>query len=83
MFMHMYVSVVVSTAHDFLACRSEQDGVFELSRVRALGVTQRGVGVDDAQVTQVLQGHQVLAFTQTVEPAATERQGAEVFVHHV
>lgn len=81
--MHMYVSVVVSTAHDFLACRSEQDGVFKLSRVRALGVTQRGVGVDDAQVTQVLQGHQVLAFTQTVEPAATERQGAEVLVHHV
>ncbi len=70
---YIHVSVVVSAAHDFLTRRSEQDGVFELSRVRALGVTERGVGVDDAQVTQVLQGHQILAFTQTVEPAATER----------
>ncbi len=30
---YINVSVVVSAAHDFLTRRSEQDGVFELSRV--------------------------------------------------
>lgn len=46
--MHMCVSVVISTAHNLHARGPEEDGVFELRCVRALGVTQRGVRVDDA-----------------------------------
>lgn len=60
------LSVVVSPAHHLLAGGPEQDGVLELSRVAALGVAERRVRVHDAQVTQVLQGHQVLALAQAV-----------------
>lgn len=76
-------SVVVSSAHHLLAGGPEQDGVLELSGVAALGVAERRVGVHDAQVAQVLQGHQVLAFAQAVQPAAAERQRAEVLVDNV
>lgn len=81
--MHGCMSVVVSSAHHLLARGPEQDGVFILSRVRTLGITERWVGVDDAQVREVLQCHQVLALTKPVQPAATERQSAEVLVHYV
>jgi len=57
--------------------------VLELRRVAALGVAQRRVGVDDAQVAQVLQRHQVLGLAQAVQPAAAEGQRAEVVVDHV
>lgn len=77
------MSVVVSTAHHLLAGGPEQDGVLKLSSVAALGVAEGRVGVHDAQVAQVLQGHQVLALTQAVEPAATERKRAKVLVDHV
>lgn len=57
--------------------------MLELRGVAALGVAQRGVGVHDAQVAQVLQRHQVLGLAQAVQPAAAERQRAEVLVDHV
>lgn len=79
----MRVSVVVSPAHHLLAGGPEQDGVLELSGVAALGVAEGRVGVDDTQVAQVLQGHQVLALAETVQPAAAERQRAEVLVDHI
>lgn len=77
------VSVVVSPAHHLLAGGPEQDGVLELSGVAALGVAEGRVGVHDAKVAQVLQRHQVLALAQTVQPAAAERQRAEVLVDDV
>ena len=76
-------SVVVSPAHHLLAGGPEQDGVLELSGVAALGVAERGVGVHDAQVAQILQGHQVLALSVAVQPAPAERQRAEVLVDDV
>lgn len=77
------MSVVVSPAHHLLAGGPEQDGVLELSGVAALGVAERRVGVHDAEVAQVLQRHQVLALAQAVQPAAAERQRAEVLVDDV
>lgn len=77
------MSVVISPAHHLLAGGPEQDGVLELSGVAALGVAERRVGVHDAKVTQVLQRHQVLALAQAVQPAAAERQRAEVLVDDV
>lgn len=77
------MSVVVSPAHHLLAGGPEQDGVLELSGVAALGVAERGVRVHDTQVAQVLQGHQVLALAQTVQPTPAERQRAEVLVDDV
>lgn len=77
------VSVVVPPAHDLLACGPEQDGVLELGSVAALGVTEGRVGVYDAQITQVLQSHQVLALAQAVQPAPAEGQCAKVLVDHV
>lgn len=77
------MSVVVSPAHHLLAGGPEQDGVLELSSVAALGVAEGRVGVHDAKVAQVLQRHQVLALAQTVQPAAAERQRAEVLVDDV
>lgn len=77
------MSVVVSTAHHLLAGGPEQDGVLELSGVAALGVAEGRVGVHDAQVAQVFEGHQVLALAQAVQPAAAERQRAEVLVDDV
>lgn len=77
------VSVVVSPAHHLLAGGPEQDSVLELSGVAALGVAEGRVGVHDAQVTQVLKGHQVLALAQTVQPAPAERQRTEVLVDDV
>ncbi len=77
------VSVVVSPAHHLLAGGPEQNGVLELSGVAALSVAERRVGVHNAQVTQVLQGHQVLALAQAVQPAPAERQRAEVLVDDI
>ena len=77
------LSVVVSTAHHLLAGGPEQDGVFKLSCVAALGIAERGVGVHDAQVAQVLQSHQVLALTQAVQPAAAEGQRSKTLVDDV
>lgn len=57
--------------------------MLELSGVAALGVAEGRVRVHDAQVAQVLQGHQVLALAQAVQPAAAERQRAEVLVDDV
>lgn len=76
-------SVVVPSAHHLLAGGPQQDGVLELGGVAALGVAERRVRVHDAQVAQVLQRHQVLALAEAVQPAAAERQRAEVLVHHV
>ena len=76
-------SVVVPAAHHLLGGGPEEDGVLVLRRVAALGVAQRGVGVDDAQVAQVLQRHQVLALAKAVQPAPAEGQRAKVFVDHV
>lgn len=77
------MSVVVSPAHHLLAGGPEQDGVLKLSGVAALGVAQRGVGVHDAQVAQILQGHQVLALAQTVQPTAAECQRPEILVDDI
>lgn len=77
------MSVVVSAAHHLFAGGPEQDGVLELSGVAALCVAEGRVGVHDAQVAQVLQGHQVLALAQAVQPAAAKRQRAEVLVDDV
>lgn len=77
------VSVVIAPTHHLLAGGPEQDGVLKLSGVAAPCVTEGGVGVHDAQVAQVLQGHQVLALTQTVQPASAESQRAKVLVDDV
>ena len=57
--------------------------MLKLGGVAALGVAQRGVGIHDSQVTQVLQRHQVLGLPEAVQPAPAEGQRAEVLVHHV
>lgn len=54
-----------------------------LGGVAALDVAEGRVRVDDAEVTQVLQRHQVLALAQAVQPAAAERQRAKVLVDHI
>ena len=57
--------------------------MLKLGRVAALGVAEGWVGVDDAHVTQVLEGHQVFGLAQPVQPAAAEGQRAEVLVDHI
>ncbi len=57
--------------------------MFKLSGVAAFGITQWRVRVDQPDVTQVFQGHEVLGFTEAIQPATTESQGAEVFVDHI
>ena len=57
--------------------------MLKLSGVTALDVAEWGVGVDDAHVTQVLEGHQVLGLSQAVQPAPAEGQRAEVGVDDV
>lgn len=54
-----------------------------LGGVAALDVAEGRVRVDDAEVTQVLQCHQVLALAQAVQPAAAERQRPKVLVDHI
>lgn len=75
--------VIIASADDLLTGWLQQDGVFKLSRVTAFSVTQRWVRVDDAQVTQVLQCHQVFGFAQTVEPATAECQCAKVLIDNI
>lgn len=54
-----------------------------LGGVAALDVAKRWVRVYDPKVTQILQGHQVLALAQTVQPAAAECQRAKVLIDHI
>jgi len=58
------ISIILSFTDHFFASGSEQDGMFVLGRVASLHVAQRRVGVHDASVTQVLEGHQVLGLPQ-------------------
>ena len=57
--------------------------MLKLCRVAALDVAERGVVVNDAHVTQVLQSHQILGLPQSVQPATTEGERAEVVVDDV
>lgn len=52
--------VVVAARQHLLAHGPQVDGVLKLRHIAALGLAQRGVGVYDAGVTQVLERHQVL-----------------------
>ena len=76
-------SVIVASADHLLTCGSQQNGVFILCGVATLDITQRRIGVYDTGVTQVLECHQVLAFTETIQPASTERQCSEMFIYYV
>ena len=75
--------VVVATAEHLLAGGAQIERVFELSGVAALDVAERGVSLDDADIAQVPQRHEVLCLAESVEPAPTERQRAEVLVDHI
>lgn len=57
--------------------------MLKLCRVAPLGVAQGWVRVHDAQVTQVLQSHQVLALSEAIQPTSAEGQRPEVLVDHV
>ena len=74
--------VIVSPGQNLLAGRPQDERVLELSRVAALDVAERRVLIDDASVTQVPQGHQVLSLAESVEPTAAECKRAEVVVDH-
>ena len=70
------ISVILAFADYFLARGFEQDGMFVLCRVTAFAVAERRVGVDDARVTEVLQRHQVLRLTNSVEYKRERQQVA-------
>ena len=57
--------------------------MFKLCSVAALGVTQWWVGVNDAHVTQVLQGYEVFGLTQAIKPTPAESQRAKVLVDDI
>ena len=59
---------VVPAAHDLLARRPHQYGVLVLRHIRALDVTQRRVGLDDADVAEVFEGAQVLLLRRAGRP---------------
>ena len=75
--------VVVTPTEHLLACGAQIERVFELCGVAALDVAERGVGLDDADIAQVPQCHEVLCLAETVEPAPTERQRTKVLVDHI
>ena len=50
------VSIVISPAEHLLAGGSEQEGVFILRHVAALSVYEGRILVDDAAISQVIQG---------------------------
>lgn len=52
--------VVVSPADHLLAGWPEEDGVLVLRSVTSLSVAQRGVRLNNPNITEVLQAHQVL-----------------------
>ena len=54
-----------------------------LSDVAAANVAQRRVWIDDAQLAQVLQAHQVLGLSGSIEPLAAECQCAVGLVNVV
>lgn len=54
-----------------------------LSSVTALDVAEGRVRVYDAEVAQILQGHQVLALAKTVQPAAAKRQSTKILIDHI
>jgi len=56
--------------------------VFILCRVTALDVAEGRIGINNAEITQVLQCNQVFALVKPIQPAATECKCAEVSVNH-
>ena len=76
-------SVVLPPAHHLLTGGSQHYGVLVLGRVAALDVAERRVRLHDVLLTEVLERHQVLGLAEPVQPAAAERQRAEVLVDDV
>ena len=76
------ISIIAAATEHLLAGGSQQDGVFKLGRVAAFGVAQRRIWINDTFVAQVLQSHQVLGLTETVEPATAECQRSETLIDH-
>lgn len=82
--MFVTISSIIDTAtDDLLASGTQDDGVFELRGERTLVVAQRGVGVNNLLVTKVLQGHLILALSDTIQPTTTESESAEVLLDHI
>ena len=73
-------SIIIAATYHFFAGRPQQDRVLELSRVASFNVAQRRVRIDDAFIAQILEGHQVLGLSESVEPTATEGQRTEVLI---
>ena len=57
--------------------------MFELSGIAPFDVTQWGVGVHDADITQVLQSHEILGLPKPIQPSAAECQRTEVLIYDV
>lgn len=56
--------------------------MFELRGVAAFSITERRVGLNKSLVAQILKSEQILGLPYPVDPAAAERQRAEVLVNH-
>lgn len=79
----MNALIIISTRKNLLAGWTQDESMLKLCCVAALDITQRWIGVDDANIAQVFQSHEVLALAQTIQPTSTECQGAKVLVDHI
>ena len=75
--------VITASRNHFFTCWSEEQCMLKLGCIAAFNVTEWRVGLYNSWVTQVLQCHQVLGLSQTVQPAATESQSAKVIVDDI
>ena len=70
--------VVVAPRKHLLLGGVQEEGVLVLRHVGVLRITQRGVGVHDASLHEVLEGHEILRLADAVQVPPAERQRAKV-----
>ena len=56
--------------------------MFKLGNIGVLGVAQRWVGIHDANITQILEGHLVLGLSQPVKIPARQNQSTVLGLLH-
>ena len=75
--------IVVSTADYLFDIRSEKEGMFKLSGVTPLDITQWRIRFHDTRFDKVVQAQEVFVLPKTVQVPPAEWQSAKVLVDDV
>jgi len=72
---------IISAGKNLLASGSENEGMFILSHITSFNVTKRRIRMNDAEINQILQRHQVLFLSSAIKPPSAKWQSVEMLIN--